>query len=56
MLFSRQHEVRLYYEGHSEPFVTFTLESQYAYVIDSHSLHADTGIIRFPSNIFVALD
>jgi len=53
MLLSKKHIVKLYYEGHREPFVEFIVSGQHLYVLDGHLLKVDGISMKFPDNVFV---
>jgi hypothetical protein len=55
MLFSRQHIIKLYYDGQTEPFATFTIESQHITTLDSHTIKSDGSILKFADDVFVSV-
>ena len=55
MLFSRQHTIKLYHNGQTEPFVVFTIECGHIATLDSHTIRVDGSILKFGNDAFVSV-
>ena len=55
MLFARQYIIKLYHDGHNDPFMVFTIECGHITTLDSHTIRADGSILKFGNDSFVSV-